>query len=146
MHVNLSPVMNKLISILISLLIILSLCPGKTLAQEEADLYISEGYFNNLNLNDSVIIKTNLIISISKNKVQIVKPAADDLSEVEVFFQSRCMSPIKYPAANGEFYTVWKLGDRKMILRKINGTRYLSLYQTDEFGLPRQYLTFKIKD
>jgi len=138
--------MNKFISITISLLIVLSLCTGKTLAQEDTDLYVSEGYYNNLILDDSVIIKTNFIISISKNKVQIVKPAVDDLSEVEVFFESRCMSPIKYPAGNGEFYTVWKLGDRKMVLRKINGTRYLSLYQTDEFGLPRQYLTFKIKD
>jgi hypothetical protein len=91
------------------------------------------------------MIQDTTIITINQNKVEIVKVDPKDASKDKLFFESRSMSALKYPASNGTSYFVWKLGDRKMILRVINGIKYLSLYQTDEYGLPKEYLTFKIK-
>ncbi len=115
-------------------------------AQYNTVQYVSHGYFTDLNLADSVMIKSSMVITISQNKVEILKIDIDDASKDEMFFESRTLSALKYPGSDGEDYYVWKLGDRKMILRKQKGTRYLSLYQTDEYGLPAQYLTFKLKD
>ena len=115
-------------------------------AQNSAVSYLSHGYFEGLSLADSLITKDTLVIIISQNKVEIIEVDINDSSKNKLIFESRCLSPIKYPSSNGDYYTVWKLGDRKMILRTKKGIQYISLYQTDDYGLPKQYLTYKIEE
>ena len=131
---------------LIPLLAIILLSTLTAPAQFNTVKYVSTGYFTDINLTDSLMVEATMVISISQNKVEILQVDPDDASNDKMFFESRCMSALKYPAAEGEYYYVWKLGDRKMILRQREGNRYLSLYQTDEYGLPKEYLTFKIKN
>ena len=115
-------------------------------AQNSAVSYLSHGYFEGLSLADSLITKDTLVITISQTKVEIIEVDIFDSSKNKLIFESRCLSPIKYPSSNGGHYTVWKLGDRKMILRTKKGIQYISLYQTDDYGLPKQYLTYKIEE
>ena len=115
-------------------------------AQTGSVSYLSHGYFEGLSLADSLITQDTIVITVSLNKVEITKVDINDSSKNKLLFESKCFSPIKYPASNGEYYSVWKLGDRKMILRTWNKVQYISLYQTDEYGLPKQYLTYKIDE
>lgn len=107
--------------------------------------YLSHGYFDGINLADSLIIQDTVVITVSHNKVEMFKVDVFDSENNELIFESRSFSPSKYPDSNGGHYTVWKLGDRRMILRTLNGIRYISLYQTDAYSLPKQYLTYKIE-
>jgi hypothetical protein len=114
-------------------------------AQSEVVSYLSHGYFDGLILADSLLIQDTVIITVSHNKIEMFRVDVLDSNKNELFFESRSFSPSKYPDNNGGQYIVWKLGDRKMILRTLNGIKYISLYQTDAFGLPKQYLTYKIE-
>jgi hypothetical protein len=117
-------------------------------AQSESDAvsYLSYGYFDGLILADSLLIQDTVVITVSHNKIEMFKVDVLDTDKIEPFFESRSFSPSKYPDNNGGHYTVWKLGDRKMILRTVDGRKYISLYQTDAYGLPKQYLTYKIEE
>jgi thiamine monophosphate kinase len=126
--------------------LIISLTSVKLVAQYNTVKYVSNGYFTGMDFSDSLMVEAEMVITISQNRVEILKIDLSDPSKDEMFYESRCLSPLKYPAADGEFFYVWKLGDRKMVLRIYKGTRYLSLYQTDEYGLPGEYLTFKIRE
>jgi hypothetical protein len=130
-------------TVLVFINLILSI---QLLAQNSSISYLSHGYFEGLSLADSLITKDTLVITISQNKVEIIEVDIFDSSKNKLIFESRCLSPIKYPSSNGDYYTVWKLGDRKMILRTRKGVQYISLYQTDDYGLPKQYLTYKIEE
>lgn len=142
---NLSEVMKKSNLVTLAISAVLLFTSHTIQAQFNTIKYVSEGYFNDLNMVDSLMIETPMLITISQNKVEILAVDPDDAKNDKMFFESRCMSALKYPATNGEFYYIWKLGDRKMVLRVEHGTKYLSLYKTNEFGLPAEYLTFKIK-
>jgi hypothetical protein len=93
-----------------------------------------------------MMIPADFIITIAPKEVEILRTDSNDSSKNTVFLKRRTMSAMHYPSSNGERYTVWKLGDRKMVMRKINNIQYLSVYQADEFGLPAEYVTFIIKD
>ncbi len=93
-----------------------------------------------------MMIPGDFLITIAPKEVQILKINLEDSSKNEIFLKSRTMSGIKYHTLDGVEYFVWKLGDRKMVLRELNGKRYLSLYRSDDFGLPAEYLTFLIKE
>ena len=108
--------------------------------------YVSHGYFTGMDFSDKQMIETSVVITIDQNNVKILKVDLSDAKNDEVIYESRCLSALKYPTLDGDEYYVWKLGDRKMILRKRDGRRYLSLYQTDEYGLPNEYITYKIND
>ena len=131
------------LSIVLALFIV---APQFSQAQFNTVNYVSYGYFEGLNLADSLMIQDTLVITIDQKHVEILQVDPSNSANDKIFFESRTMSALKYPAGEGEYYYVWKLGDRKMILRVIDGRRYLSLYQTDEYGLPKEYLTFKIKE
>ena len=115
-------------------------------AQDHTLTYSSQGYFNGINLTDSLLIKANFEILIEKNEVKILAKGSNDGQKDTVYLERRTMSPIKYQTLEGIEYYVWKLGDRKMVFREINDVRYLSLYTSDDYGLPAEYITFKIED
>jgi len=127
-------------------LLILLLFSLQANAQFSTLNYVSHGYFDGLSFNDSLLIEESFVITITEKKVEILKIDANDLSKDSLFLERRCLSALKYPTGDGEYYYVWKLGDRKMVLRNENGAKYLSLYQTNAFGLPNEYLTFKIQE
>jgi hypothetical protein len=118
--------------------------PG--ISQTNTTTYVSHGYFDGLNLADSMLIEGDFVITIAQKTVEIVKVNKDDASKDEVYLKRRTMSALKYTTLEDEEYYVWKLGDQKMVLRLLQGCRYLSLYQTDNFGLPARYITFKLKE
>ena len=120
--------------------------PLATQAQFNTINYVSYVYFTGLSLAYSLMNLYTLFITIYQKKIKIIDVDPVNESNDKVFFESRTMSALKYPATDGEYYYVWKLGDRKMILRVQDGRKYLSLYQTDEYGLPKEYLTFLIKE
>jgi hypothetical protein len=113
-------------------------------AQIKTVTYTSTEYFTGLDFADSLLIKTNMVITIAQNKVEFMEVDPEDSTKNKPLFSGRCLSPIEYSTRNGNPYTVWKLGDRKMVSREQDGTMYISLYQTNDFGLPKEYLTFKI--
>ena len=127
-------------------LVLFVLASHTTQAQFNTVNYVSYGYFTGLSLADSLMIQDTLVITIDQKNIEILQVDPGNAANDKIFFESRTMSALKYPASDGEYYYVWKLGDRKMILRVQNGRKYLSLYQTDEYGLPKEYLTFKIKE
>lgn len=129
-----------------SIILLLLGCFDPATAQFNTKTYISHGYFDGLNLADSLLIKGDFVITIAQKEVEILKVNQDDLGKDEVYLKRRTMSALKYTTLEDEEYYVWKLGDQKMVLRLLNGTRYLSLYQTDDFGLPARYITFKLKE
>jgi hypothetical protein len=133
-------------SLRLNFFMLLAFCaPTLSHAQTNTVNYRSTGYFNGLDFSDSLLIKADMVITIAQNKVEFLKVDLEDSSKDELFYTGRCLSPIKYPTTDGDHYMVWKLGDRKMVLMKINGIKYISLYQTNDFSLPKEYLTFKIK-
>lgn len=127
-------------------LVLFIVSPQFSQAQFNTINYVSYGYYKGLSLADSLMVKDTLVITIDQKHVEILQVDPSNAANDKIFFESRTMSALKYPASDGEYYYVWKLGDRKMILRVINGRKYLSLYQTDEYGLPKEYLTFAIKE
>lgn|GEM_PF-4111269 len=131
---------------ILPLFISLLLIARPALAQFNSVKYVSYGYFTGLSLADSLMVQDTVVISIDQKKIEILDVDPVNAARDVMFFESRTMSALKYPATDGAFYYVWKLGDRKMILRQREGIRYLSLYQTDEYGLPKEYITFKIKE
>jgi len=128
------------------MLVLLIITPLVAQAQFNTVNYVSYGYFTGLSLADSLMFQDTLVITIDQKYIKILQVDPSNAANDKLFFESRTMSALKYPATDGEYYYVWKLGDRKMILRVQNGHKYLSLYQTDEYGLPKEYLTFLIKE
>lgn len=122
------------------------LCSHMAVAQFNTLQYVSHGYFTGLSFTDSLMIKADFVITISQKEVEILQVDIENPDKDIVYLKSRTMSALKYPTLDGQEYYVWKLGDRKMVLRVVDGTRYLSLYKTDEFGLPSEYITFKLKE
>jgi hypothetical protein len=127
-------------------LVLLIVTPLSIQAQFNTVNYVSYGYFTGLSLDDSLMIQDTLVITIEQKYVEILLVDPSNADNDKMFFKSKTMSALKYPATDGEYYYVWKLGDRKMILRVENARKYLSIYQTDEYGLPKEYLTFLIKE
>ena len=128
------------------MLVLLIITPLVAQAQFNTVNCVSYGYFTGLSLADSLMFQDTLVITIDQKYIKILQVDPSNAANDKLFFESRTMSALKYPATDGEYYYVWKLGDRKMILRVQNGHKYLSLYQTDEYGLPKEYLTFLIKE
>ena len=102
--------------------------------------------FNGLSLADSMMIKGEFLIEIAPKQVAITKIDPEDSSKNEVYLKRRTMSALRYSTLDGNSYTEWKLGDRKMVLRSQNGCRYISVYKTDAYGLPEEYITFIITE
>lgn len=115
-------------------------------AQFNTIKYVSHGYFTGMDFSDKKMVETHVVITIDQNNVKILEVDLSNPDNDKVIFERRTLSALKYPTLDGDEYYVWKLGDRKMILRKREGVRYLSLYQTDEYGLPREYTTYKITE
>ena len=132
------------ISALVLFVWLICFLPAK--AQYNTIKYASHGYFTGMDFSKKNIIETSVFITIEQNRVKIMKVDLSNPANDKMIYESRTLSALKYPAIDGELYYVWKLGDRKMVLRKLNGERYLSLYQTDEFGLPNEYITYLISD
>lgn len=112
-------------------------------AQTASTTLVSHGYYKGMNFADSMIIKAEFQIIIAPKEVTILALREMDSS---VYLQRRTMSGIKYTTLDARTYQVWKLGDRKMVLRELDGQPYLSLYRTDDYGLPAEYITFIIED
>ena len=115
-------------------------------AQYNTVKYVSHGYFIGMDFSEKNIIEASVVITIEQNMVKIMKLDLSNRENDKMIYESRTLSALKYPTLDGDQYYVWKLGDRKMVLRKKNGGRYLSLYQTDEYGLPQEYITYLISD
>ncbi|MEN8249406.1 MAG: hypothetical protein ABFS32_10780 [Bacteroidota bacterium] len=113
-------------------------------AQYNTLKFASHGYYTGLKFDSTEFIEDHFVITITDKKVEILNVHLNDPGKNKMYLERRCLSALKYPTLDGEEYYVWKLGDRKMVLRKENGIRYLSLYQTNEYGLPNEYITFKI--
>lgn len=108
--------------------------------------YVSHGYFVGMDFSEKQIIEQSSVITIDQNRVRVLKIDLSNPENDTLIFESRMLSALKYPTLDGDQYYVWKLGDRKMVLRKKEGVKLLSLYQTDEYGLPKEYVTYLIKD
>lgn len=108
--------------------------------------YVSYGYFDGLKFDSAELKSESFVITITERNVKILKVDLSDPGKDSLYLERRCLSALKYPTLDGDEYYVWKLGDRKMVLRKENNIKYLSLYQTDDYGLPREYITFLISE
>lgn len=130
-------------SILIAFLIFVS---QHAIAQYNTLKFVSHGYYTGLKFDSTEYVEDHFVITITDKKVEILNVHLNDPSKNSTYLERRCLSALKYPTLDGGEYYEWKLGDRKMVLRKEEGVRYLSLYQTNEYGLPSEYITFVIKD
>ena len=128
-----------------SLLAVLILIALDSQAQFNTVTYVSHGYFNGMDFSEKAMIEASFVIAIDQNLVKITKLDLSNRENDELIYESRMLSALKYPTIDGDQYYVWKLGDRKMVLRKLDGKTYISLYQTDEYGLPKEYTTYLIK-
>lgn len=117
-----------------------------TLAQNDTIRFSSLSYFSGMSFVDSMMQSGNYAITIAPKEVKIIEVNHEDQSKNRLYLQRRTMSGIKYSTLDGRQYIVWKLGDRKMILREQDGRRYLSLYRTDDYGLPAEYITFILEE
>lgn len=137
--------MEKVLKLLLVFSLLLKFAlPGYS--QFNSIKYVSHGYYVGMDFSDKKIFDQSSVITIDQNSVQIIKVDLSNPENDTLIFKSRMLSALKYPTLDGDQYYVWKLGDRKMVLRKLDGKRLLSLYQTDEYGLPKQYVTYLIKD
>ncbi len=138
--------MKNLNSLTLAMLLLLCTISYSTTAQFNTIKYVSHGYFSGMDFSDKKMLETHVVITIDQNRVQILEVDLSNPDNDKIIFERRTLSALKYPTMDGDEYYVWKLGDRKMVLRKRDGIRYLSLYQTDEYGLPREYTTYKITE
>ena len=115
-------------------------------AQYNTLKFVSHGYYTGLKFDSTEYVEDHFVITITDKKVEILNVHLNDPSQNKMYLERRCLSALKYPTLDGDEYYEWKLGDRKMVLRKESGTRYLSLYQSNEYGLPAEYITFVIEN